>query len=44
MGIKITEEGEVLGTTSRKNPFLTLHIDLRIAEAAKGDSVRYVID
>lgn len=38
------EEGQVLGTTSRKAPFLTLDIDLGVAEAAKQTYPRYVPD
>jgi N-carbamoylputrescine amidase len=36
------EEGQVLGTTSREAPFLTLDIDLGVAEAAKQSYPRYV--
>ena len=38
------EGGTVLGTTSREQPFLTLEIDLRVAEAAKHTYPRYVLD
>jgi N-carbamoylputrescine amidase len=38
------EEGEVLGTTSREKPFLTMKIDLKIAETAKDTYPRYVTD
>jgi N-carbamoylputrescine amidase len=38
------EEGHVLGVTSREQPFLTLEIDLSIAEAAKHTYPRYVLD
>lgn len=36
------EEGEVLGTTSDEDPFLTCEIDLARAEHAKGTYPRYV--
>jgi len=35
-------EGDVLGVTSRNQPFLTLDIDTRLAEAAKHTYPRYV--
>lgn len=38
------EEGNVLGVTSRDQPFLTLEIDLEKAEKAKGTYPRYVAD
>ena len=38
------EEGQVLGVTSGDHPFLTLEIDLSIAEAAKKTYPRYVSD
>lgn len=38
------EHGRVLGTTSRHNPFLTVDIDLRAADAAKSTYPRYVPD
>jgi len=38
------EGGTVLGTTSRERPFLTLEIELRVAEAAKHTYPRYVLD
>ena len=38
------EEGQVLGVTTGDHPFLTLEIDLRIAEAAKKTYPRYVSD
>jgi predicted amidohydrolase len=38
------EEGEVLGLTSPGQPFLTLEIDLGVAEAAKQTYPRYVLD
>ena len=38
------EEGEVLGTTSREIPFLTLDLDLGVAAAAKQTYPRYVPD
>ena len=38
------EEGEVLGTTSREEPFLTLDLDLGVAEAARATYPRYVLD
>ncbi len=38
------EDGRVLGTTSREQPFLTLEIDLGVAEAAKLTYPRYVLD
>ena len=38
------EEGHVLGLTSSDHPFLTLEIDLRMAEAAKKTYPRYVSD
>ena len=36
------EEGEVLGTTSRRRPFLTLDLDLGVADAARSTYPRYV--
>ena len=38
------EEGDVLGVTSPEKPFLTLEIDLKVAETAKGTYPRYVPD
>jgi N-carbamoylputrescine amidase len=38
------EEGRVLGLTSADEPFLTLDIDLRVAEAAKKTYPRYLVD
>jgi hypothetical protein len=38
------EEGHVFGVTSREQPFLTLEINLRFAEAAKHTYPRYVLD
>jgi N-carbamoylputrescine amidase len=38
------QEGTVLGTTSKENPFLTLDIDLQEAETAKSTFPRYVPD
>ncbi|GAK58238.1 amidohydrolase-like protein [Candidatus Vecturithrix granuli] len=38
------EEGTVLGVTSQQQPFLTLDIDLRVADAAKHTYPRYVRD
>jgi N-carbamoylputrescine amidase len=38
------EGGTVLGTTSSEQPFLTLDIDLKVAEAAKHTYPRYVLD
>jgi N-carbamoylputrescine amidase len=38
------EEGEVLGVTSQKEPFLTVDVDLRVAERAKRTYPRYVLD
>jgi N-carbamoylputrescine amidase len=38
------EEGEVLGTTSPEKPFLTLDIDLVVADRAKSTYPRYVIE
>ena len=38
------EGGEVLGLTSPEQPFLTLEIDLGVAEAAKQTYPRYVLD
>lgn len=38
------EEGAVLGVTSQQQPFLTLDIDLRVAETAKKTYPRYVLD
>lgn len=38
------EEGEVLGTTSRDAPFLTIDIDLVVADDAKDSYPRYVLD
>ncbi len=36
------EEGEVLGVTSQEQPFLTVEIDLKVAENAKRTYPRYV--
>ncbi len=38
------EEGEVLGVTSQEQPFLTVDIDLGVAEKAKRTYPRYVLD
>lgn len=38
------EGGTVLGTTSIEQPFLTLEIDLKVAEAAKHTYPRYILD
>ncbi|MCP4371705.1 MAG: hypothetical protein GY797_26840, partial [Deltaproteobacteria bacterium] len=38
------EEGEVLGVTSQEKPFLTMNIDLEVAEIAKNTYPRYVLD
>jgi len=38
------EEGEILGITSLEKPFLTLDIDLNIAENAKKTYPRYVLE
>jgi N-carbamoylputrescine amidase len=38
------EEGKVLGVTTREQPFLTLEIDISVAEAAKHTYPRYVLD
>jgi hypothetical protein len=38
------EEGEVMGVTAQKVPFLTVEIDLVIAERAKQAYPRYVLD
>lgn len=38
------EGGRVLGVTTRQQPFLTLEIDLSVAEAAKHTYPRYVLD
>jgi N-carbamoylputrescine amidase len=38
------ESGEVLGTTSREAPFLTLDIDLAAADRAKSTYPRYVVE
>lgn len=37
------EEGDVLGVTSANQPFLTMEIDLSLAEAAKNTYPRYVV-
>lgn len=36
------EEGRILGTTSRDHPFLTLEIDLQVADKAKRSYPRYI--
>ena len=36
------EEGDVLGVTTEDDPFLTLDVDLSVADAAKGTYPRYV--
>ena len=38
------EEGEILGVTSAQDPFLTLDIDLGVADTAKSTYPRYVVD
>jgi N-carbamoylputrescine amidase len=38
------EEGDVLGLTSQVQPFLTVEIDLAVAETAKHTYPRYVLD
>ena len=38
------EEGDVLGLTSQERPFLTVDIDLAVAEMAKRTYPRYVPD
>jgi N-carbamoylputrescine amidase len=38
------ESGEVLGTTSREAPFLTMDIDLAVADCAKSTYPRYVAE
>lgn len=38
------EEGDVLGTTSTDQPFLTLTVDLSVAESAKNSYPRNVLD
>jgi N-carbamoylputrescine amidase len=38
------EEGNVLGTTSQKEPFLTVDVDISLAEKAKKTYPRYVPD
>jgi N-carbamoylputrescine amidase len=38
------EEGEILGLTSRDEPFLTADLDLGVADAAKETYPRYVIE
>ena len=38
------EEGEVLGLTTQSEPFLTVEIDLEMAECAKQTYPRYVLD
>lgn len=43
-GWVIGPDGEVVGTTSRDDPFLTAEIDLREAERAKNTYPRYVLD
>lgn len=44
MGYIADPEGHVLGTTSREQPFLTLDIDLGLANVAKETYPRYVKD
>ena len=36
------EEGDVIGVTSRSQPFITLEVDLQVAERAKNTFPRYV--
>ena len=36
------EEGDILGLTSRSQPFITLEIDLQVAERAQNTFPRYV--
>lgn len=44
MGYVVDPEGEVLGRTSEEAPFLTLEVDLGLAEIAKASYPRYVKD
>ncbi len=44
MGWVIDPDGQVLGKTSDEQPFLTLEIDLQIAEQAKITYPRYVLE
>ncbi|MCG8351079.1 MAG: carbon-nitrogen hydrolase family protein [Chloroflexales bacterium] len=43
-GWVIDPDGAILGVTSREQPFVTVEIDLRHAEAAKQTYPRYVLD
>lgn len=43
-GWVIGPEGQVLGVTSRQQPFVTIEIDLSEAERAKGTYPRYVLE
>ena len=43
-GAFLPEEGNVLGMTSTIKPFLTVEIDIKIAEMAKCTYPRYVLD
>jgi len=38
------EEGEVLGVTSQEQSFLTIDVNLEVAEMAKSTYPRYVLD
>jgi N-carbamoylputrescine amidase len=38
------QAGGVLGTTSGQEPFITMELDLRLAECAKATYPRYVLD
>ena len=44
VGWIIDPEGNVLGTTNDQKPFITLDLDLKIAEDAKSSYPRYVLD
>jgi N-carbamoylputrescine amidase len=44
VGWIIDPEGNVLATTSDKNPFITLDLDLKIAEDAKSSYPRYILE
>ena len=43
-GWAIGPDGEVLGLTSRERPFVTVALDLAVAERAKQTYPRYVAD
>jgi N-carbamoylputrescine amidase len=42
LGWVVDPDGQVLATTSREQPFVTVEVDLRLAEQARHTYPRYV--